>query len=107
MDLATAGPADFEALVGTTFRSATADGERVDLTLIAIERGPDDPDARPFRLLFRGSSTTTATGDRLAVQRRRSRTSTCSSCPRSPTPKDPSTSPCSAERQPGSWVAAP
>ena len=57
MDLATAGPADFDVLVGTTFRSATADGERVDLTLIAIERGPDDPDARPFRLLFRGSST--------------------------------------------------
>lgn len=57
MDLATAGPADFEVLVGTTFRSATTDGDGVDLTLIAIERGPDDPDARPFRLLFRGSST--------------------------------------------------
>ena len=56
MDLATACPADFEVLVGTTFRSATADGERVTLTLIAIERGPDDPDARPFRLLFRGST---------------------------------------------------
>lgn len=57
MDLAAAGPSDFESLVGATFRSATTDGERVDLTLIAIERRPDDPDARPFRLLFRGSST--------------------------------------------------
>jgi hypothetical protein len=57
VDLATAGPSDFEALVDSIFRSATADGERVDLTLIAIERGPDDPHARPFRLLFRGSST--------------------------------------------------
>ena len=57
MDLATAGPADFEPLVGTPFRSATADGEGVDLVLIAIERGPDDQDPRPFRLLFRGSST--------------------------------------------------
>jgi len=56
VDLATAGPADFEVLVGTTFRSATVDGERVSLMLIAIERGPDDPDARPFRLLFRGST---------------------------------------------------
>lgn len=45
------------ALVGTAFRSSTADGERVDLTLIAIERGPGDPHTRPFRLLFRGSST--------------------------------------------------
>mgnify|MGYP003419254531 CR=1 FL=1 len=57
MDLAAVGPSDFESLVGTTFRSSTTDGEPVDLTLIAIERGPDDSDARPFRLLFRGSST--------------------------------------------------
>lgn len=62
MDLATAGPSDFEALVGSTFRSATPDGEPVDLTLAAIERGPGAADQRPFRLLFRGSSTRLSQG---------------------------------------------
>lgn len=56
MDLATAGPADFEALVGTSFQAGITGGELVHLTLIAVERGPGETEARPFRLLFRGST---------------------------------------------------
>jgi uncharacterized protein DUF6916 len=57
MDLATAGPADFEQLVGTSFRAGIPGGEVVDVTLIAVERGPGGTDSRPFRVLFRGSTT--------------------------------------------------
>jgi hypothetical protein len=57
MDLATAGPADFEELVGTSFRAGIPGGDVVEMTLIAVERGPGGTDSRPFRLLFRGSST--------------------------------------------------
>lgn len=57
MDLATAGPADFEELVGTSFRAGISGGELVTVALVEVERGPGGTDARPFRLLFRGSST--------------------------------------------------
>jgi hypothetical protein len=57
MDLATAGPTDFEDLVGTSFRAGIAGGELVHLSLIDVERGPGGTDSRPFRLLFRGSTT--------------------------------------------------
>jgi hypothetical protein len=57
MDLARVGPAEFEELVGTSFRAGMPGGELVHVTLIAVERGPGGTDARPFRLLFRGSTT--------------------------------------------------
>jgi len=55
-------------LVGTTFRSATTDGERVDLTLIAIERGPDDPDAATLSPPVQRVVHPASAGDRLHVR---------------------------------------
>ena len=57
MDIVSSAPSDVEPLVGTPFRIDLAEDTAVDLVLAAVERGPGDADARPFRLLFRGGPT--------------------------------------------------